>query len=102
MIMSRRALGRLTRTCITKMKEYLSLRLAGGCKEADQLPAIVQAYVSSILQPAADEQLGLGNSQELAVLAESLDALSLGDAPRALDVLSCRFQAEETSASQSK
>ena len=84
--------------CLAKMKEFLSVRVAGDSAE-QQFPPIVKAYLTSILQPAAGDKLGQRSGQELANLAEALDALIQGDVPRALDVLTMRFQAVETAAS---
>ena len=75
------------------------MRMAGNGGD-QKFPPIVKAYLTSILQPASGDKLGPRNGQELANLAEALDALIEGDVPRALDVLAMRFQAVETAAVQ--
>ena len=83
------------------MREFLFLRQAGELSEAE-LPAVVKAYLTSILQPASGDRLGIRNSQELANLAETIDSVLSGDVVRALDILCMRFQAVETSSMQGK
>ena len=83
------------------MREFLALRQTGELAEAE-LPAVVKAYLTSILQPSAGDRLGLRNGQELANLAEAMDAVLNGDVTRALDVMCMRFQAVETASVQGK
>ena len=91
---SRRASGKLTSSCLEKMGRYLSVRQAGGQKQ--EMPPIVKAYLTSVLQPSAGDKLGLRSRQELMNLAEAMDSLLEGDLARGLDILSQRFQAVET------
>ena len=58
---------------------------------------IVQAYLSSVLRPAAQGTMSPRSLQELKLLARCLDAMMNGDFTQCVDLLMLRFQAVEMS-----
>ena len=78
------------------MKKYLSVRQLGG--EENQIPAVVRAYLTSVLKPSMGDKLGMCNAHELGNLAATLDLLIEGKTVQAMDVLATRFQCVETGA----
>ena len=58
---------------------------------------MVEAYLTSVVLPAAQGSMSVRNEQELKLLAQAVDAMLDGNMARALDMLILRFQAVEMS-----
>ena len=80
---------------MTKMRKYLTTQQGSG-GGSDPSSPVVKSYLTSVLVPAAGDQLSLRISGELRHLFEALDCLLVGNVVGAADVLAQRFRSVET------
>ena len=91
---AKRAPGRLVKSMISKMKDYLGNMQ--GDQSIPELAPITTAYLTSVLMPSRTGQVSKRNSGELRTLAKCIDHLMTGNVAEAADILAQRFQAVET------
>ena len=85
--------GKLLRTAVSRVREYLVGRQGVSSDERSRLDALFTPYLTSVLLPSLTEKAGLRNSRELQTLALALDLLIGGDLTRLGDLLAQRFKA---------
>ena len=99
--------GVLLQKGLAMMKRYMDPMRGGGgageLKDGKELPPIVTAYLTTVLQVIRGQgggSLGLRTQREMRTLAESIDDLLQGKVVQAADRLMQRFRALELASSE--